>query len=140
MSLSHLSQFLSWSIWLLNQIGNLATTDEGGNDGSTDNEGEDKSVDSVPSWGPAGSSGADISIVEEGKGEELGDEADFSTQEEGGPSDGCCNNTNGITWVALFTTEAGPFKTPMDSAEEGDDLEFCQNLWLCLRKGLTVAP
>lgn len=114
LSFSHFSQLVSWAVGLADKIGNLTTANQRGDDGSADNEGENKPVDTVPSWSPAGSGGFYIGVVEEGEGEELSDEADFSTQEEGRPGDCCCDDTDGVARVALFTAEACPFETPMN--------------------------
>jgi len=52
----------------------------------------------------------------------LRDEGVFGGEQDGGPGDGGGDDADGVAAVAVVAAVAGPFETPVDGAEEGDDL------------------
>merc|ERR1712098_276859 len=62
-----------------------------------------------------------ISVVEEGKGKELSNQAHLCREEKGRPRHSSSNDTNRVSGVALVSAKASPFKTPVDRTQEGDD-------------------
>lgn len=104
-------------------VGDLLTTDQAGDNAGAHHEGQHKAVHSVPVGSPAGRSGARIVVVEEGEGKELADQGIFDWEQQGGPGDGRSDHTRGVAAVAELASISGPFKTPVDSSEEGEDLE-----------------
>jgi hypothetical protein len=107
---------------LCDQVGNLASTDQGRNDTGSDNEGQDESVGGVPRRSPTPGRCARVGVVEESEGEELCDQTHFSRQEEGRPRNSRSNYSDGISRVALVTTKTCPFQAPVDSTKERDYL------------------
>ena len=104
------------------EICNLSSANQRRNDTSSDNEGKDESISRIPTWSPASSRGSRICVVQEGECKELSDQSDFSGEQKGRPCNGCGNNPDEVSWVALVSTKASPFETPMDGTQEGDNL------------------
>ena len=48
----------------------------------------------------------------------------FGGEQDGGPGAGGGDDADGVAGVALRAAVAGPFETPVDGAEEGDDLRI----------------
>jgi len=106
-----------------NGLLDLLTADQGGNNGSTDNEGQDETVHAVPVGSTAGGSSTSVVVVKEGEGEELGDQSILSREKQSRPSHGRGDHTGSVTAVAELAAVASPLKTPVDSTEEGEDLD-----------------
>ena len=104
-------------------VDDLLTADQAGDNAGANNEGQNKSVHSVPVRGTAGGGGPSIVVVEEGEGEELADQGVLDREEKGRPGDGGSDDTGSVAAVALLAAVSGPFKTPVDGSEEGEDLE-----------------
>lgn len=113
---------LGQSVLLGFALRNALATNEGGDNAGSDNKGEDEAVHAVPvrSKSAAGSTG--IVVVQEGEGEELGDEGVLDGEQQGGPSDSRGDAASGISAEAMSTTIPSPLKTPVDGAKEGQDL------------------
>ena len=107
---------------LCDQVGNLASTDQGRYNAGSDNEGQDESVGGVPRRSPTPGRCARVGVVEESEGEKLCDQAHFSGQEECRPRNSRSNYSDGISRVALVTTKTCPFQAPVDSTKERDYL------------------
>lgn len=89
-------------------VRNLASSDQADDDARTDDEGQHEPVDGIPARCPAPVCRARVDIIEKVEGEELGDERVFYGQEHRRPGHCGCHHSNGITPVALGTTELGP--------------------------------
>ena len=112
--------------WLANAIRNLTTPNQGDDDAGADNECEHEAVYSVPLWGPASGLCASIVVVEEDESQELRDKCVLHREKQGRPGYGCADDSDEIAGVALLAAVLGPFQTPVNSAEEGEDLSECQ--------------
>lgn len=107
---------------LVDAVCDLTSTDQRHNNAGAHNECQDEAVNSVPWRRPASLGGATVCVVEEVEGDELGDQSVFNREEDGGPCDCGGPNTDSITLVALSSTVTSELQTPVNSAEEGDDL------------------
>jgi hypothetical protein len=67
-------------------------------------------------------SSAGVIVVQEGEGEELADQGIFDGEQQGGPGNGGGNDTGSVAPVTVLATVSGPFKTPVNSSKEGEDL------------------
>lgn len=124
------SQFpdaVSWSRESANAVCNLSTADQRSDNAGSDDEGKDEAVDGVPGWSPADLGGARVGVVEEVEDQELRDQSILDREQDGRPGEGSGDDTDRVSWVALLAAELGPFKAPMNSTEEGDDLQSSQH-------------
>lgn len=121
----------------------LASTDQRQDNTGAYNECQNEAVDSVPRRGPASLTGATVSVVEEVKSNELGDQSVFDREEDCGPCDCGGPNADCIALVAFVSAVPSKLQTPVDSAKEGDDLQKGgqQAYWdVKWRVKLTTAP
>lgn len=104
-------------------VGDLLTADQAGHDAGSDNEGQDEAVHAVPVGGTAVGSSAGVIVVQEGEREELAYQGIFDGEQQGGPGNSGGDDTRSIALVTVLATVSGPFKTPVNSSKEGEDLE-----------------
>lgn len=95
---------------------------QAGNNAGSDDEGQNEAVHAVPVRSPAAGSNAGVVVVHEGEGQELADQGVLDGEQKSGPGDSRSDDTDRVALVALLTAVAGPFKTPVDGTEEGQDL------------------
>jgi len=122
LSIAKCANSVSRTRQLVNAVCDLASTDQGHDNAGAHNECQDEAIDSVPWRSPAPLGGATVCVVEEVEGDELGDQSVFNGEEDGGPCDCGGPDTNSITLVALVSTVTSELQTPVNGAEEGDDL------------------
>jgi hypothetical protein len=108
---------------LLDLACNLSAANQRRDDGGADDEGQDEAVDAVPRRSPAALGGTGVGVVEEVEDEELRDQGVFHWEQEGGPGEGGGEDTDGVAAVAVVAIVAAELKTPVDCAEEGEDLK-----------------
>lgn len=101
----------------------LLVADQGSDNGGTDDEGQHETVHAVPVGGTAGGGGAGVVVVQEGEGQELGDQSVLDGEEQSRPGHSGGDHTGGVTAVAELAAVASPLKTPVDGTEEGEDLQ-----------------
>lgn len=112
-----------WSRKLANLVGDLTSSNKRDDNGRADNEGENESVDAVPRRGPATLACTAVGVVEEVEGQELRDQGVFDREEDCGPCNCWCDDTDCVAPVALGATVSSPLKTPMNGTKERDDLQ-----------------
>lgn len=121
--LRNLSQVpVSCSWHLVDTVHDLSSSNQTDDDTGANNESQDEAVLAVPWRSPAAVCGGAVDGVQAVEGEELRDQGVLDREHNGGPSDSGSNDTDGVALVALVATVAGPFETPVDGTEEGDDL------------------
>lgn len=112
-----------WSWELADAVCDLSTTNQRRDDTGSDDKGEHETVHRVPGWSPTALGGSAVGVVQEVERQKLRDESVLDWQEDCWPSDCRCHNTNSVTWVTLDATVLCELETPVNSTEEGDDLE-----------------
>ncbi len=107
---------------LANLVGNLTSTDQADHNTGADDESQDEAVRGIPRWSPTPDGRTRIRKVQEVEGEELRDESILHRQEHRRPSDGGRDHTDRVSSVTHMSTVPRPLETPMNGAEEGENL------------------
>lgn len=107
---------------LADTVGDVAAANQTEHDAGADDKGEDEAVAAVPCRDPAADGGRAIDRVEHDKGEELSDQSVLDWHEDGRPGDGRGDDADGVALVALVAAVACPLESPVDGAEEGENL------------------
>ena len=113
---------LGQSVLLGVALGNALAANEGGDNTGTNNKGQDEAVHAVPVGGKSSAGCTGIVVVQEGKSEELGDKGMLNGEQQCGPSDSRSDDTGSITAEAVSATIASPLETPVNGAEERQNL------------------
>jgi len=118
------SDTVRWSWQLADTVCDVTTSNQGSDNAASDDESENETVDRVPRWSPATPGGSTIGVVKEVESQKLSDQCIFDRQEKSRPSDSRSDDTNGVALVTLCASVSGPFKTPVNSPEERDNLGY----------------
>jgi len=106
----------------VNPVHNLTSSNQRDDNRRADHKRQDEAVRAVPWRCPAAVRRNAVDGVQAVEGEELRDQRILDGEQHGGPGDGGGNNTDHVARVALGAAVAGPFETPVDGAEEGENL------------------
>lgn len=109
---------------LADAVADVAAADEAEHDAGADDEGQDEAVAAVPRRHPAAHRRRAVDRVEHDERQELRDERVLDRHEDRGPGDGRRDDADRVALVALRPAVLGPLETPVDGAEEGDDLSW----------------
>lgn len=102
----------------------MTTSDQTDDNTGSNHRSQHESVGAVPRRSPAASGRGAVDCVKEIECEELSDQSIFDWEEDGWPCHGGSNDTNGVSWVTTASAISCPFKTPVDSAKERQNLVY----------------